>query len=93
MQGNLASDMLSTIIMWTAPIAMIVLVVFLIKDIKGVVTGETNIGRVLVKVICIFLLIGIMFAAESFETFGEMFKNFFDGIVTEDRLPDVDGGR
>lgn len=89
MENNIATDFLQTIIMWVAPIGMIVLVVFLVKDIKGIITGQTNIGSVVIKVLCIFLIIGIMFAAGSFDKFGNIFKGVVDSVVTEENLPQI----
>lgn len=88
-KSNIAIDFLNTMIMWVAPIGMIVLIIFLIKDIKGIVTGQSNIGPVLIKVFCIFLIIGIMFAAGSFDKFGNIFKNVVENVVTEDNLPPI----
>lgn len=89
MESNLAVRLLETTVMWTAPIGMIILVVYLIMDIKGVMAGQNSIGKILVKVLCIFLLIGIMFAANSFENFGNIFKGITEDVITEDNLPNI----
>lgn len=88
-EENLATNVLTTLVSWCGAIGAIVLVVFLIKDIISLTKGDSNILSVIWKVICIFLVIGIMFALGSFEVFGQMFANFFEGVVTEENLPDI----
>lgn len=87
--GNIAISFLQTMIMWTAPIGMLVLITFLIKDVVGITKGQANIGKVVIKVICVFLIVGVMFAAGSFQKWGKMFGNVVDKVVTEDNLPDI----
>lgn len=89
MGDNLASRMLETLIMWTAPIAMIVLIIFLIKDVKDVMSGQGAIGKIIVKIVCVLLLVGVMFAAGSFESFGKVFQGVVEDVVTEENLPDI----
>lgn len=87
--ATLPQTILQTTIQWAGAIAAIVLVFFLIKDGIAVAKGEKSIGSVVFKVLCIFIIIGIMFAAGSFESFGNMFKSVFEGVVTEENLPNI----
>lgn len=85
----LPQTILSTAIAWCGAIAAIVLVVFLVNDIIFFIKGECSIGKVLVKAFSVLVIIGIMFLAGSFDTFGDMFKDVFEKVVTEDNLPNV----
>lgn len=89
----LPQTILNTTIQWAGAIGATVLVFYLIKDIIAVTKGEKSIGSVVFKTLCIFLIIGIMYAAGSFESFGNMFKSVFEGVVREENLPDVGQGR
>lgn len=89
MGGNIVSNLLNTLVSWVAPAAMIILIVFLVKDVKNIIKGEGNIGRVLVKVLCIFLIVGVMYATTGFSKFGGIFKGVVDKTVTEQNLPQI----
>ena len=89
MQSNLATKVLTTVISWVGAIAMIALVIFLIKDVIAIIKGEGSIGKTLGKVVCVFLVLGIMFSAGSFQTFGNMFSTYFNGVVTSGNLPSI----
>lgn len=88
-EANLATHILGEAVSWCAAIAMIVLVIYLIKDIIGIMRGESAIGRLIVKILAVLALLGIMYAVKDFSTFGEIFSNLFSEIVTEDNLPDL----
>jgi len=83
-----AKNVLNELITWAAAIAMIVFVFFLVRDIIKVIRGESTILKVGINIICVLFLVGVMYAAGSFETFGKIFKGFFENVVTEDNLPD-----
>lgn len=83
------TNVLAEVITWCAAIGGIVLVIFLIKDIIGLAKGDGSIAKVAVKVLCIFFIIGVMYAAGSFETFGKIFENLFEAVLTEENLPDL----
>jgi hypothetical protein len=85
----LPMKILTTVITWCGAIGMIVVVVFLVKDIGAVIKGEKSISSVLIKVLCVFVILGIMYAAGSFQTFGKIFQNIFSSVVTEENMPDI----
>lgn len=85
----LPERILQTTIVWCTAIAAIVFVVFIVKDIIDIAKGQSSIGKVLMKCLCVFVIIGIMYSAGSFEIFGKMFGNVFENVVTEENLPDI----
>lgn len=89
---NIVERILNSIVDWVAPAAMIVLIIFLIKDVKEIQQGQSNIGKAVVKVLCIFLIVGIMYATTGFENFGNVFKGVVDEAITEDNLPSISEG-
>ena len=88
-----AKNVLNELITWAAAIAMIVFVFFLIRDVIRIIRGESTILKVVINIICVLFLVGVMYAAESFETFGKTFKGFFEDVITEDNLPDFEGNK
>lgn len=80
---------LETTIFWCASAAMVYMVFKLVGDVKKVMDGNGSFGELAVKMLTCFFLIGIMFASQNFEQFGNMFGSTIENVVTEDNLPDI----
>ena len=77
---------LKTVIAWCSVIAMIVLVFYLVKDILALLKGNGSIGTIIVKVLCVFFLVGVMIYTKSFD--GTFFAETTETVV--DMLPSLD---
>ena len=77
---------LKTVIAWCSVIAMIVLVFYLVKDILALLKGNGSIGTIIVKVLCVFFLVGIMIFTEFYD--GTFFAKTVDTGL--DMLPSFD---
>lgn len=64
-----------------AIIGAIILVIVLVVGIKDFVKGNGSIGPVIVKALCIFLLIGLIFVATHITTLQGTFENIAQGGV------------
>mgnify|MGYP000846988411 CR=1 FL=1 len=58
---------LNIVISWCTVIAMIILVIYLIRDIIAVVKGNGSIGNIIIKILCVFLLVGVMIFTRNFD--------------------------
>ena len=77
---------LNLIVSWCSVIAMIVLVFYIVKDILALLKGNGSIGSIIVKVLCVFFLVGVMIFTKSFD--GTFFAETTETVV--DMLPSLD---
>lgn len=82
-QNSLPYKILKLVVGWGSVIGLIILVITLIKDIAAYIKQEVSIGKVVVKVLFIFLLISLMVVTLTFN------PNKFSGLIEEtvDNLP------
>jgi len=79
-------EILNTVISWCTVIAMIILVIYLIRDIIAVVKGNGSIGSIIIKILCVFLLVGVMIFTRNFD--GSIFAKPIEKTV-DDVLPSL----
>lgn len=84
-EGFITNTLLQNLISFLAPVAAIVLVAFCVVQAVGMIRGVDGNGvkKLVSGVLIILLLIGIMFAAGSFETYGQLFKDVTNTAVTQ----------
>lgn len=82
-QNSLPYRVLKLVVGWGSVIGLIILVIALIKDIAAYLKQEVSIGKVVMKVLFIFLLIGLMVVTLTFN------PNKFSGVLEDvvDSLP------
>ena len=81
----ITNTILQNLINFLAPVVGIALVIFCavqaFKIFSGSETGSVK--KLITGVLILLFIIGIMFAAGSFETYGNFFKGLTDTIITE----------
>ena len=82
-ENSLPYKILKLVVGWGSVIGLIILVITLIKDIAAYIKQEVSIGKVVMKVLFIFLLIGLMVVTLTFN------PNKFSGVLEDvvDSLP------
>ena len=86
---SLPVKVLDVVIAWGGAIVAIILVIFLVKDAIRYKNGQISVGKVLMESLILLVIIGIIFATANFDTFGNIFKNRTENIITEENLPDL----
>lgn len=81
---GLLDNVLTLVISIASSIAIIVLVIYLIKDIVSFVKGEgTSLLKILGKVGAVVLIIAIMFLATSLDDTGEKISGSLDSAIDQ----------
>lgn len=76
-------SILNVIITWAGGIAVAVLIIFLVKDVLDLVKGNggSSVGKIVIKALSVFLIIGFMFVAKNYMGLGQSASNIGQGIV------------
>lgn len=76
-------SILNVIITWAGGIAVAVLIIFLVKDVLKLVKGDGagDLGKIIIKALSVFLIIGFMFVAKNYMGLGQSASNIGDKIV------------
>lgn len=86
---SLPVKVLDVVIAWGGAIVAIILVIFLVKDAIRYKNGQISVGKVLMESLILIVIIGIIFAAGGFDTFGRIFENVTKEVITEEHLPNL----
>ena len=80
----ITNTLLSNIINFLAPVVGIALVIFCLMQGIGIAKGNDNGGvkKLVTGVLLILFILGVMYAAGSFDTYGQAFKNVTDSAIT-----------
>lgn len=80
----ITNTILTNLINFLAPVVGIALVIFCVfqgfKIFKG--SEGASIKKLIIGVLVLLFIIGIMFAAGSFETYGKAFQGIADSVIT-----------
>ena len=77
----ITNTLLTNIINFCAPIVGICLVVFVLMQGFKVYKGQAEVKGLVTGVLLILFILGIMYAAGSFETYGNAFKGVTDSAI------------
>lgn len=72
---------LSTIAPWVAAIIIIVFIVYMVKDVIKLISAQESLLKIIGRVLSVFLIIGIVFAAINYKKFGELFSEVATSAV------------
>ena len=84
--GNfITNNILTNIIDFCAPVVGIALVIFCIFQAFQIFRGSetASVKKLVSGVVILLFLLGIMYAAGSFETYGRAFQNITDSIIEQ----------
>lgn len=81
----ITENILTGLISFLAPVVAIALVIFCViqgfKLLKGSESG--SVGKLVMGALLILFILGIMYLAGSYETYGELFKGLTGDVVSE----------
>lgn len=83
--GYITNNILTNFIDFCAPIVGIALIIFCVIQAFQIFRGAegASVKKMVSGVVILLFLLGIMFAAGSFETYGKAFQNITDGIINQ----------
>jgi hypothetical protein len=83
--GFITNNILTNLINFLAPVVGICLVIFCVVQAVKIFSGsETgSVKKLIGGVLILLFIIGIMYAAGSFQAYGNLFKNLTDTIITD----------
>ena len=81
----ITNTILQNLINFLAPVVAIALVIFCVVQAFKIFSGsETgSVKKLITGVLILLFIIGIMFAAGSFETYGNLFKGLTNSVIEE----------
>lgn len=81
----ITNQILQNLINFLAPVVAIALVIFCVVQAFKIFSGNENgsVKKLISGTLILLFIIGIMFAAGSFESYKEIFQGLTDSIITE----------
>ena len=83
--GFITNNILTNLINFLAPVLGIALVIFCVVQGWQIFTGGngSSVKKLISGVLVIFCLLGIMYAAGSFDSYGKLFQSVTDSIINK----------
>lgn len=83
--GFITNNILTNLISFLAPVVGIALVIFCVIQAFKIFRGDESgsVKKMIMGVVLLLFLLGVMYAAGSFETYGEAFRGLTDTIIEE----------
>lgn len=83
--GYLTNNILTNLINFLAPVVGIALVIFCVVQAFKIFRGDESgsVKKMICGVLLLLFLLGIMYAAGSFQTYGEAFQGLTDSIINQ----------
>lgn len=81
----ITNTILQNLINFLAPVVAIALVVFCVVQAFKIFSGSESgsVKKLITGVLILLFIIGVMYAAGSFETYGKAFQGLTDTVITE----------
>jgi type IV secretory pathway VirB2 component (pilin) len=81
--GFITNTILKNLINFLAPVGGIALLVFVVVQSVKLIRGEGSLKKLLSGVGLILLCLGLMYAAGSFSTYGQIFSGAADKVIQQ----------
>jgi hypothetical protein len=85
MNNFITNNILTNLINFCAPVVGIALVIFCLVQAFKIFTGNENasVKKLVSGILILLFILGVMFAAGSFQAYGELFKGLTDTIINK----------